>query len=169
MIDPHRGQSVLVAGVPLEQATAAMVMVHGRGASAGDILGLAPALEAPGWAFLAPQARGGTWYPNSFRAPVESNEPWLSSAIGVIAELLSRLETAGLPAERTILLGFSQGACLTLEFTARHPRRYGGVAGLSGGLIGPDDAVRDDRGSLAGDCELVGVRTVGEALDALLS
>jgi phospholipase/carboxylesterase len=179
VIDPHRGQPVLAAGVPPEQATAAMVMVHGRGASAGDILGLARALEAPGWAFLAPQARGGTWYPNSFRAPVESNEPWLSSALGVIAELLSRLEAAGLPSERTILLGFSQGACLTLEFTARHPGRYGGVAGLSGGLIGPDDMVRDDRGSLAGTPVFLGcsdhdphipahrVRHAAEALRAM--
>jgi phospholipase/carboxylesterase len=148
--EPHRGQPVLAAGVPPEQARAAMVMLHGRGASARDILGLATELDAPGWAFLAPQARAGTWYPSSFMAPIESNEPWLSSALGVVADALGRLEGSGLPAERTILLGFSQGACLTLEFAARHARRYGGVVGLSGGLIGPEGAPRDYAGSLAG-------------------
>src|SRR5262249_28361403 len=110
----------------------------------------------PGWAFLAPQAAGGTWYPNSFRAPIESNEPWLSSAIGVIGALLDRLAAAGLPPERVVLLGFSQGACLTLEYAARNAQRYGGVAGLSGGVIGPDDRARDDSGSLAGTPAFLG-------------
>jgi predicted esterase len=146
----HAGQPVLVAGDAPEQAVAAIVLVHGRGASAEDILMLAPELQAPGWTLQAPQASGGTWYPNPFRAPIESNEPWLSSALEVIAGLLDRLATAGVPSERTILLGFSQGACLTLEFAARNARRYGGVVGLSGGLIGPDDMVRHDAGSLAG-------------------
>jgi phospholipase/carboxylesterase len=150
VIEPHRGQPVLAAGMPPEQARAAMVLLHGRGASARDILGLVPELDAPGWAFLAPQARSGTWYPNPFTAPIESNEPWLSSALGVVAGLLGRLEGAAVPAERTVLLGFSQGACLTLEFAARNPRRYGGVVGLSGGLIGPDGAPREAAGSLAG-------------------
>src|SRR5262252_5587117 len=95
-------------------------------------------------------AAGGTWYPNSFRAPIESNEPWLSSALDVVAGLLDRLDAAGLPPERVVLLGFSQGACLTLEYAARNARRYGGVVGLSGGVIGPDGAPRDDHGSLAG-------------------
>jgi len=147
---PHAGQPVQAAGVPPERAVAAMVLLHGRGASAGDILTLVPELEAQGWAFLAPQAAGGTWYPNSFRAPIETNEPWLSSALDVVAGLVDRLATAGLPAERVVLLGFSQGACLTLEYAARNARRYGGVAGLSGGVIGPDDAPRADHGSLAG-------------------
>jgi predicted esterase len=141
---------VLAAGVPPERAAAAMVLLHGRGASAEDILTLVPELEAPGWAFLAPQAAGGTWYPNSFRAPIESNEPWLSSALDVVAGLVDRLDAAGLPAERVVLLGFSQGACLTLEYAARNAQRYGGVAGLSGGVIGPDGAPRADHGSLAG-------------------
>jgi phospholipase/carboxylesterase len=147
---PHAGQPVLAAGVPPERAVAAMVLLHGRGASAQDILTLVPELEATGWAFLAPQAAGGTWYPNSFRAPIEANEPWLSSALDVVAGLFDRLDAAGLPAERAVLLGFSQGACLTLEFAARNARRYGGVAGLSGGVIGPDGAPRADHGSLAG-------------------
>lgn len=150
MSGPHQGQPVLTAGEPLERAEAAMIMVHGRGASARDILALAPELEAPGWAFLAPQAVGGTWYPNTFRAPIESNEPWLSSALQAVGDLVRGVEAAGIPAERTVLLGFSQGACLTLEYAARNARRYGGVAGLSGGLIGPDGAEREDTGSLAG-------------------
>jgi predicted esterase len=147
---PHDGLPVLAAGAPPERAVAAMVLLHGRGASAEDILTLVPELQAPDWAFLAPQAAGGTWYPNSFRAPIESNEPWLSSALDVVAGLVDRLGAAGLPAERVLLLGFSQGACLTLEYAARNARRYGGVAGLSGGVIGPDGAPRSDHGSLAG-------------------
>ncbi|HYW26147.1 MAG TPA: dienelactone hydrolase family protein [Terriglobales bacterium] len=147
---PHAGLPVLAAGEPLERAAAAMAMLHGRGASAQDILTLVPELQMAGWAFLAPQAAGGTWYPNSFRAPIESNEPWLSSALDVVAGLLDRLDAAGLPPERVVLLGFSQGACLTLEYAARNARRYGGVVGLSGGVIGPDGAPRDDHGSLAG-------------------
>ena len=150
MSDPHWGLPVLGAGERPDRARLAMVLLHGRGASAADILTLAPELEAPGWAFLAPEARGGAWYPNSFRAPLESNEPWLSSALHVVAEQLHRLGAAGLPPERTVLLGFSQGACLALEFAARNARAYGGLVGLSGGLIGPDGAPRQDAGSLAG-------------------
>lgn len=152
----HAGQPVLAAGETLERAEAAMVLLHGRGASARDILTLVTEVEAPGWAYLAPQARGGTWYPNSFMAPIETNEPWLSSALDVVAELLERLGQAGIPLERTVLLGFSQGACLTLEYAARNARRYGGVVGLSGGLIGPDGAARSDSGSLAGTPAFLG-------------
>jgi predicted esterase len=127
-----------------------MIMVHGRGATARDILSLAGELGHPEITYLAPQAKGNSWYPNSFLAPIQSNEPWLTSAISVIEALLDTLEEAGIPAERTMLLGFSQGACLTLEFVARHARRYGGVVGLSGGLIGPDGTPRDYAGSLDG-------------------
>ncbi|TMC05606.1 MAG: phospholipase [Chloroflexi bacterium] len=154
--DPHAGQPVLATGEAPEHATAAMVLLHGRGASARDILTLVPEIQAPGWAFVAPQAAGGTWYPNSFRAPIESNEPWLSSALGVVASLLAHLGTAGIPPERVFLLGFSQGACLTLEFAVRNARRYAGVAGLSGGVIGPDDLVREDHGSLEGTPAFLG-------------
>ncbi|HYU74210.1 MAG TPA: phospholipase [Ktedonobacteraceae bacterium] len=147
---PHQGQPVLVEGEPLESAKAAMIMIHGRGASAEDILSLAAEVDQPGFAYLAPQAAENSWYPNSFLSPIVSNEPALSSGLAVIASLLDRVAAAGIPAERTILLGFSQGACLSLEFIARNARRYGGVAGLSGGLIGPDDTVRDYPGSLAG-------------------
>ncbi len=146
---PHQGQPLLTAGEALEKARAAMIMIHGRGASAEDILELAAELKQPGFVFLAPQASGHAWYPNSFLAPLASNEPELSSGLAVIAALLERLAGAGIPAERTMLLGFSQGACLTLEFAARNARRYGGVVGLSGGLIGPDGTPRDYAGSLA--------------------
>lgn len=147
---PHQGQPILTAGEPLDKARAAMIMLHGRGATAEDILTLTTELTQLGFIYLAPQAAGHTWYPNSFLAPLSSNEPWLSSALTVIADLLTQLTTAGIPPERIILLGFSQGACLSLEFVARHARRYGGVAALSGGLIGPDSTPRNYPGSLAG-------------------
>ena len=147
---PHQGQPVLVAGSPLEQAKAAMIMLHGRGASAEDILSLAASVHQAGFTYLAPQAAGSTWYPNSFLAPLASNEPGLSSGLAVIASLLAQVTEAGIGPERTLLLGFSQGACLVLEFVARHAQHYGGVAGLSGGLIGPDSAPRNYPGSLEG-------------------
>jgi phospholipase/carboxylesterase len=149
------GQPVLETGQPLEQATAAMVLLHGRGASAADIMTVGEAVQQPGFAYLAPQAAGSAWYPNPFTAPLESNEPWLSSALETVERLLERVEER-LPASQVILLGFSQGACLALEFAARHARRYGGVVGLSGALIGPDDAPRDYPGSLAGTPVLLG-------------
>jgi predicted esterase len=157
---PHAGQPVLVAGVPLDKAQAAMIMVHGRGASAHDILSLANEIDTPGFAYLAPQAADDTWYPYPFMQPIASNEPKLSSALSVIADLLAKLEQAGVPAERTMLLGFSQGACLSLEFAARNARRYGGIAGLSGGLIGPDGTPRDYSGSLAGTPVFLGCSDV---------
>ena len=147
---PHQGQPVLTYGEPLEQAKAAMIMMHGRGAGAEDMLGLAAELNQSGFIYLAPQAAGYSWYPNSFLAPIASNEPGLSSALAVIASLLAQLAEAGIGPERTILSGFSQGACLSLEFTARNAQRYGGVASLSGGLIGPDGTPRDYAGSLDG-------------------
>lgn len=149
-INPHHGQPVLHAGAALGQASAAMIMIHGRGASAASILTLVPELGRPDIAYLAPQAAGNTWYPYSFLSPIASNEPGISSCIVVIAGLLARLAAAGIPAARTVLLGFSQGACLATEFAARHAQRYGGLVGLSGGLIGPDGTPRDYAGTLAG-------------------
>jgi phospholipase/carboxylesterase len=134
---PHRGQPVLTTGAPLTEAAAAMIMVHGRGATAESILTLAAEFERPDIAYLAPQAVANTWYPYSFLALVEQNEPWLSSALATVGRALDAVEQAGFPAERTFLLGFSQGACLSLEYVARNPQRYAGVAGLSGGVIGP--------------------------------
>lgn len=144
---PHQGQPVLAAGVPLAEAQAAMIMVHGRGASAEDILGLVDEIDHPGFAYLAPQAANHTWYPYRFLAPIEQNEPYLSSALDVIGDMLHEISAAGIPPERVILLGFSQGACLAIEFAARNARRYGGVAVLSGGLIGPEGVPRDYPGS----------------------
>src|SRR6266849_2415079 len=142
MAGPHQGQSVLEAGERLDRARAAMILVHGRGASAADIMTIAGEVMVPGVAYLAPQAAGSAWYPNPFTAPLEDNEPYLSSALELLSSVLSRVE-AKVSAEKVVLLGFSQGACLTLEFAARHARRYGGVVGLSGGLIGPDGTPRD--------------------------
>jgi len=147
---PHQGQPVLTTGQDLDQAQAAMIMVHGRGATAESILTLATELNRPDFAYLAPQAAGHTWYPNGFMTPIPGNEPGISSGLAVIAGLLDHLNQAGIPPEKTMLLGFSQGACLALEFVARNARRDGGVAGLSGGLIGPDGTPRDYDGSLEG-------------------
>ena len=141
---PHDDQPVLHAGAPLDKAAAAMIMVHGRGAGPQDILGLAPAFDRPRFACLAPAAAGGTWYPFSFMSPREKNEPGLSSALGVIESLVVDLMKRGFPSHKIVLLGFSQGACLSSEFTIRHPRRYGGVLVLSGGLIGPPGTTWDD-------------------------
>jgi predicted esterase len=134
---PHANQPILQSGAPVEGARAALVALHGRGATAESILELSAYLPTPGVAWFAPQAAGGAWYPNRFMEPIASNEPWLTSALETVGDVLGRIEAAGLPAERTVLLGFSQGACLALEYAARNARRYGGVVGLSGGLIGP--------------------------------
>ena len=146
----HQGQAAVAAGQPLREADAAVVMVHGRGASAESILTLADELGRPELAYVAPQAAGSTWYPYSFMAPIERNEPYLSSALEVLEGLLAKLEAEGVPAERTVLLGFSQGACLTLEFAARHAKRYAGLVALSGGLIGPPGPPREYEGSFDG-------------------
>jgi len=146
----HQGQPAVAAGRPLREADTAVVMVHGRGASAESILTLADELGRPELSYVAPQAAGSTWYPYSFMAPIERNEPYLSSALDVLEGLLAQLEAEGIPAERTVLLGFSQGACLTLEFAARHAKRYAGLVALSGGLIGPPGTPRDYPGSFDG-------------------
>lgn len=134
--DPHADQPIRAAGAPLARAKGAVVMVHGRGASAESILTLADEFAQPDLAYLAPQAAGSTWYPYSFLAPLERNEPHLSSALRLVGRVLSEVEATGIPPEKTVLLGFSQGACLASEYAARNPRRYGGVVALSGGLIG---------------------------------
>ena len=166
MKGPHQGQPVRTAGVSPDQANAAMVMIHGRGATAESILTLLPALNVPGFAYLAPQASGNTRYPHSFMAPIESNEPGISSGMQAIEDLLSRVEAAGVPRERTMLLGFSQGACLALEYTARHAQLYGGVAGLSGGLIGPEGTPRNYPGSLDGTPVFLGCSDVDSHIPA---
>jgi phospholipase/carboxylesterase len=162
----HRGGRVLAAGEPLEHARAAVILVHGRGASAESILTLAPELDAPGVAFLAPQASNGSWYPFSFLAPIRQNEPFLSSALEAVGDLVAHVEAAGVPAERIVLLGFSQGACLSSEFVARNARRYGGLVAFSGGLIGPAGTPRDYPGSLAGTPVFLGCSDVDAHIPA---
>jgi len=146
----HDSQPVYVAGKPLEEAHAAMVMLHGRGADAESILAFAGEFHQPDIAYLAPQAADNTWYPQRFMAPVAANEPWLTSALEKVAALVEHIGLAGIPPERTFLLGFSQGACLALEYAARYPQRYGGLVGLSGALIENGDRPRTYTGSLAG-------------------
>lgn len=140
---PHQGQPIFTAGEPLAQASAAMILVHGRGADAADILSLADHLGALGLAYLAPQAAQYTWYPQSFLANLDQNEPYLSSALETVASVVAQVLAAGIPAEKLVLGGFSQGACLTSEFVARNADRYGGLLVFSGGLIGPPGTPRD--------------------------
>lgn len=146
----HDEGAVLTYGEPLATAAAAMIMLHGRGATADSILTLAPMFHADGVAYLAPQARNNTWYPYPFTAPMETNEPWLSSALSRVGQMVASVADAAVPLERTYLLGFSQGACLVLEYAARHAQRYGGIIGLSGGLIGPEGTPRNYAGSMGG-------------------
>ena len=139
----HQGQPIYAAGKPLAEAKGVLILLHGRGATAQDILSLAGELYHPDVAYLAPQAAGHTWYPNSFLMPLAQNEPYLSSAVQRVGEVVAQVEAAGIPAERIILGGFSQGACLAAEYVARNARRYGGLLVFSGGLIGPPGTPRD--------------------------
>jgi len=150
LVSPHQSQPVRTAGESIQRAKAAMLMVHGRGARSEDILSLANQFDFPEFAYLAPQAADNTWYPNRFLNPISENELWLTSALTFVGDVFAQIVQAGVPPERIILLGFSQGACLTLEFAARNAQRFGCVVGLSGALIGPDDTPRDYLGSLAG-------------------
>jgi phospholipase/carboxylesterase len=149
--DPHGAGAVLRAGTPLVQAELAVVLLHGRGASAEDILGLGSAVGLRDVAYLAPQAAGHTWYPLSFLAPREANEPYLSSALGKVEAIVRSLEQAGFGRERIVIAGFSQGACLTTEYVATHPARYAGMIAFTGGLIGPLGSIdHKPQGDLAG-------------------
>jgi phospholipase/carboxylesterase len=146
--DIHADGPVVSAGADPADADAAVLLLHGRGATARSILGMASEFHHPGVAFLAPQADDNEWYPRSFLEPVESNEPNLSGALSKVGTTLDRVADAGVPTERTALLGFSQGACLATEYAARNPTRYGGVIALSGGLIGESVDPDDYAGSL---------------------
>jgi predicted esterase len=148
--DPHAAGHVLRQGPPTEDARLAVILVHGRGGSAEDMLGLADELRTSDVAYLAPQAAGHTWYPYSFLAPIAQNEPGLSSALALLARVIDELGGEGIRPERVALAGFSQGACLALEFAARHARQYAAVIGLSGGVIGPPGTARTYTGSFAG-------------------
>jgi predicted esterase len=148
--DPHAGQPVLQRGPALADARLVAILVHGRGASAEDILSLTYELPVKDVAYLAPQASGRTWYPYSFLSPIEQNEPGISSGLRVLSGLIEQAGKEGVPPSRVVLMGFSQGACLSLEFAVRNPQRYACVVGLSGGLIGPPGTRWNDTGSMDG-------------------
>lgn len=153
---PHGGRPILAAGAPLDRAAGAVIMLHGRGGSAEDILSLGSYFGRDDVACLAPQAAGQVWYPERFMQPRRLNEPYLSAALETVAALADDLNAAGIPDTRIVLLGFSQGACLALESAIRRPRRYGGVVALSGGLIGADAELADPAPALAGTPALFG-------------
>ncbi len=148
--DPHQNQSIIYGGEKIESAKAAMIMIHGRGATAESILSLSNEFDVDGIAYIAPQAKGNTWYPHSFLSPVEMNEPGRTSGLTLIDLIVFDLLNNGLISENIFLLGFSQGACLSLEYAARNPKRFGGVFGLSGGLIGTPAELINYEGDLSG-------------------
>ena len=142
---PHAGQPVLTTGKPLGQAPV-VIMIHGRGAGPENILDLVPALAQPEVTYLAPAAANHTWYPYSFMAEIERNQPYLSSALSVLGSLVSQVEAAGINRTRIVVMGFSQGACLTTEFAIRNASRFGGFVAFSGGAIGPVGTTWDETG-----------------------
>lgn len=158
----HAGQPVAARGEPLDKAKAAMLMIHGRGGGAMSILPLVSHLNVPGFAFLAPQANGGTWYPQRFLVPRAANEPYLSHSLETLTGILKQIEDAGIPPEKTLIMGFSQGACLAQETAARYPKRYGGVVAFSGGLIGADNELNGYPGSLEGTPVFIGCSDIDE-------
>jgi phospholipase/carboxylesterase len=155
---PHEGQPIETAGAPPQAAGAAVVLLHGRGSTAGSILRLIDEFLHHGVMYLAPQAAHRTWYPQSGYAPFEANEPWFSSALERVSSALEMAAAAGVPPDKTVLLGFSQGGCLTSEFVARNPRRYGGLVVLSGSLLGPETS-REYDGSIEGTPVFLGCST----------
>lgn len=159
IVGPHQGQPCLQRGKPLNEAKAAMILVHRRGGSSQSIFQFIN-LPHPELVYLAPQAGGNTWYPYSFLAPMQQNEPGLSSGLQVLAETVAYVEAAGIPADKIIVGGFSQGACLASEFVARNARRFGGLLVFSGGLIGPPGTPRNYDGSLDGTPVFIGCSDV---------
>jgi predicted esterase len=141
---PHAGQGVLGFGKPLGEATTAVIMLHGRGASPEDILGLATAFERSDVTYLAPAAADNTWYPYSFLTEIAKNEPYLSSALSVVGSLVEDLEASGIARDHLVVMGFSQGACLATEFAIRNASRFGGFVAFSGGAIGPPGTAWDE-------------------------
>jgi phospholipase/carboxylesterase len=150
--DPHAEGDVYTEGVRLEEAAGVVILLHGRGGSAADILSLAEALGGAEMqlAFLAPQAAGNTWYPNSFLAERASNEPWIRSALEKVGSVLELAVATGIPREKIVVGGFSQGACLATEFVVTYPARYGGLIAWTGGLIGPPGSDLSHAGDLGG-------------------
>lgn len=176
---PHGGQGVATLGPAMEQAYSAMILIHGRGADANSILELGRLLRTDDMVCVAPQAAHFTWYPYPFIAPLRNNEPWLSSALRMLGERVAELESAGIPRDRIVLAGFSQGGCLASEFMARNPGRWGGLLVFSGGLIGPLGMDVRKEGDLAGTPVFMGCsdrdahiplerfRETGDALGAM--
>ncbi len=158
--DPHANQPIRHRGPAPAVARLSIIAIHGRGASADDILSLTSEFRTTDVAYLAPEAAAHTWYPYSFLSPIERNEPWLSSALNLLSRLVSTLSDQGVSADRVGLVGFSQGACLALEFAARYARRYAAVAGLSGGVIGPPGTPRNYPGSFDGTPVFLGCSDV---------
>ena len=148
--DPHGTQAIVSMGQPLSDAAGVLILLHGRGGTAEDILGLGEAIAPEKWAMLAPQASGNSWYPYSFLAPREQNEPYLTSALGKVQAAVDTALAAGIAAEKIAIAGFSQGACLATEFVGRNPRRYAALLALTGGVIGPLGAPIKLTGDLAG-------------------
>jgi len=161
-VDPHAGAKIVTRGEPLATAKAALILIHGRGVTAESILELTPAIGHPGVAYLAPEAVGNTWYPHSFLRPFEFNEPFLTSALACVDRLVEHVLAAGIPSERLAIGGFSQGACLTQEYAVRHPRRFGAILGLSGGLIGPPGTTWESSPALAGTPVFIGCSDVDD-------
>jgi phospholipase/carboxylesterase len=149
-------KNIITAGISLEEADSALIMIHGRGAGAEDILGLADHLPVKGFALLAPQAAGHSWYPYSFLAKPEQNEPWLGYALDMLQGLVADIRTQGIKEDKIWFLGFSQGACLTLEFVTRNATRYGGIAAFTGGLIGDRIYTERYKGDFAGTPVFIG-------------
>ena len=145
---PHQGNNPVLSGAPLGEAAGAVILIHGRGANAHDLLPLEGEFDIPSLAYVALQASGNSWYPLSFLAPVAQNEPYLTSALQLVGDTVGMLAENGLEREKIALLGFSQGACLSLEFAARHPERIGAVIAFSGGLIGAPGSLFEPDGTL---------------------
>ncbi|MCB9459478.1 MAG: dienelactone hydrolase family protein [Anaerolineaceae bacterium] len=150
MTSPHSSTPVMETGLPVAEAQAALVLIHGRGAGPQGMMPLLAHLNVPGYTYLLPAASGNTWYPNRFIVPREQNQPYLDAALGKIDSVVSHLIEQGIPTEKIVLLGFSQGACLATEYAARNPARYGGVVALSGGLIGAEGELTGYEGDLQG-------------------
>lgn len=155
-LDPHQYGVIHTFGVAPDEAVGAVILLHGRGGSAEDILSLAHGFELPQVAYFAPQAAGHSWYPNSFMASVASNQPWLCSALNKVESIVQMVQGAGIAADRVAIGGFSQGACLATEFVASHPKRYAALFALTGGLVGPPGSDLAHQGSLAGTPAFLG-------------
>jgi predicted esterase len=164
--DPHTATRTESYGAPVTTAKAAVILLHGRGASPEDILYLGHQIALEEVAYLAPEAAGWAWYPQTFLAPLEANQPYLDSALKRVGTLLENIESEGLSSRRIALGGFSQGACLALEYVRRNPKPYGALFGFSGGLIGPTVGEPAEGGSLEGTPVFLGCSDVDPYIPA---